>query len=413
VLAYSAAADLEFQINSLEIEMAKECVFIDGVRTPNARAHAEKGWFKDVRPDETLTAVYKAIFERNPKVKPEDVEGVFIGTANVSGMQNDLGRISWIASGLPISVPTQTVTNQCPSGMSAIMNAARSIISGENSIMLAGGAEDMEKVPMGSAMDFPPRLWEYLNPAELPMGNTAEKVAEQYNVSKEDMVKFAANSNRLAAAARDAGKFKVEIVPLMGKKEDGTEFMVENDQWIRDNPDEERMMLMESPFKEGGVVSAATSSPLTAGAAIVLMMSREKADELGLSYTYKYSFGTQAGNDPSVMGVGPIPAVQQLFKKTGLGPADIGAVELNEAFASQSLAVIRELKLEDSENVPFKKVNTWGGAMALGHPLGQSGARIIVTLLNRMKTDYPDEKYGIATLCGGFGNANAVLIEKV
>ncbi len=390
----------------------QECVFIDGVRTPNGRAHAEKGWFKDIRPDELLSAVYKAIFERNPKIKPEDVEGTFIGTANPSGMQNDLGRLSWIASGLPLSVPTQTVTNQCPSGMSAIMNAARSIISGENDIMLAGGAEDMEKVGMGANMDFPPRLWEHLNPAEIPMGNTAEKVAEMYNISKEDMVKFAANSNRLAAKARDAGKFKNEIIPVMGKLEDGTEFLVENDQWIRDNPDEEKMMLMESPFKEGGVVSAATSSPLTAGAAVVLMMSRKKADELGLAYSYKYSFGTQAGNDPSIMGVGPINAVEQLFKKTGLGASDIGVVELNEAFASQSLAVIRELKL-DNHNAPFDKVNTWGGAMALGHPLGESGARIIVTLLNRMKTDYPNEKYGLATLCGGFGNANAVLIEKV
>lgn len=393
--------------------MAKECVFIDGIRTPNARAHAEKGWFKDVRPDELLTAVLEAIFERNPKVKPEDIEGCFVGTANISGMQNDLGRVSWLASGLPISVPTQTVTNQCPSGMSAIMNAARSIISGENDIMLAGGAEDMEKVPMAANMDFPPRLWNYISPADVPMGNTAEKVAEQYSVSKEDMVKFAANSNRLAAKARDEGKFKDEIIPVMGKMEDGTEFLVENDQWIRDNPNEEKMMLMESPFKEGGVVSAATSSPLTAGAAMVLLMSREKADELGLSYTFKYSFGTQAGNDPSVMGVGPIPAVQQLFRKTGLGPADIGVIELNEAFASQSLAVIRELKLEDTDNVPFKKVNSWGGAMALGHPLGQSGARIVVTLMNRMKKDYPDAKYGLATLCGGFGNANAMLIERV
>ncbi|MCP4752573.1 MAG: thiolase family protein [Proteobacteria bacterium] len=394
--------------------MAKlnECVFIDGVRTANGRAHEEKGWFKDLRPDDLLSAVYAALFERNPKVKPEDVEGVFIGTANPSGVQNDLGRISWLASKLPETVPSQTVTNQCPSGMSAIMNAARSIMTGENSIMLAGGAEDMQKVAMGANMDFPDRLWEVINPMEVPMGNTAEKVAEQYSVSKKDMVNFAANSNRCAAKARNEGKFKGEIVPVMGKKEDGSEFLVENDQWIRDNPDEERMMAMESPFKEGGVVSAATSSPLTAGAAIVLMMSREKADELGLEYTFKYSFGVQAGNDPSVMGVGPINAVNQLFKKTGLGPDDIGVIELNEAFASQSLAVIRELKL-DNENAPFEKVNTWGGAMALGHPLGESGARIIVTLLNRMKTDYPDEKFGLATLCGGFGNANAVLIEKV
>ena len=390
----------------------KECVFIDGIRTPNARAHAEKGWFRDIRPDETLTAVYKALFERNPKVKPEDVDGVFIGTANASGMQNEIARFSWLASGLADSVPTQTISNGCPSGMSAITDAARAILAGEVDIMIAGGAEDMEKVSMGANMDFPPRIFQYFNLDEILMGNTAEKVAEMYKISKEDMVKFAANSNRLAAKARDEGKFKSEIVPVMGKKEDGTEFLVEHDQWIRDNPNEEKMMQMESPFKEGGVVSAATASPLTAGAAAVLMMGREKADELGLSYSYKYRYATQAGNDPSIMGVGPIKAVQLLFKKTGLTAKDIDVVELNEAFASQSLAVIRELGL-DNENVPFEKVNTWGGAMALGHPLGQSGARIIVTLINRMKTDFPDAKYGLATLCGAFGNANALLIEKV
>jgi len=390
----------------------KECVFIDGVRTPNARAHNEKGWFKDVRPDELLSALYTAMFERNPKVKPEDIEAVFIGTANASGMQNDIARVSWLATGLPFSVPSQTICNQCPSGMSATMDAARAIQTGEVDIILSGGAEDMEKVAMGANMDFPMRMFQYIKPEEIPMGNTAEKVAEMYKISKDDMVNFAAQSNLNAAKARNEGKFKDEIIPVMGKQEDGTEFLVENDQWIRDNPNIEKMKSMESPFKEGGVVTAATSSPLTAGAALLLMMSREKADELGLSYSYKYSFGTQAGNDPSVMGVGPIEAVNRLFAKTGLGPDDMGAIELNEAFASQSLAVIRELKL-DNENAPFKKVNTWGGAMALGHPLGESGARIIVTLINRMKTDYPDEKYGLATLCGGFGNANAVLIEKV
>jgi len=390
----------------------KECVFIDGIRTPNARAHNEKGWFKDVRPDELLSVLYKAIFERNSKIKPEDVEAVFIGTANPSGMQNDIARLAWIASGLPFSVPSQTICNQCPSGMSATMDAARAIRTGEVDIILAGGAEDMEKVPMGANIDFPMRMFQYVKPEELPMGMTAEKVAEMYKISVDDMVNFAAHSNLNAAKARNEGKFKNEIIPVMGKKEDGTEFLVEHDQWIRDNPDVEKMKTMQSPFKEGGVVSAATSSPLTAGAALLLMMSREKADELGLSYSYKYSFGTQAGNDPSVMGIGPIEAVKRLFAKTGLGPKDIGAVELNEAFASQSLAVIRELKL-DNENAPFTKVNTWGGAMALGHPLGESGARIIVTLLNRMKVDYPNEKYGMATLCGGFGNANAVLIEKV
>ena len=390
----------------------KECVFIDGVRTANVRAHAEKGWFRDVRPDEMLSTVYNAIFERNPKVKPEDIDTLFTGSANLTGMQNDIGRLGWLATGLPESVPSQSISNQCPSGMTATMNAARSIMTGENDIVIASGVEDMQKVGMGMGMDFPPRIWERYNPVDIPMGATAEKVAEMFNITMDEMNEFAIFSNQSAAKARDEGKFKNEIIPMNGKQEDGTEFLVDKDQWIRDSIDREKMKTMKTPFKENGTVTAATSSPLTAGAAALLMMSREKADELGLSYSYKYSFGVQAGNDPTVMGIGPIDAVKKLMAKTGLSVDDLGPIELNEAFASQSLAIIRELKL-DSPNPPFKKVNTWGGAIALGHPLGESGARLIVTLLNRLKTDFKDEKYGLATLCGGFGNSNAVLVEKV
>lgn len=390
----------------------RECVFIDGVRTPNARAHNEKGWFREVRPDELLTVVYNALFERNKKIKAEDVDAVFVGSANLSGMQNDIGRMAWLASGLPESVPSQSVSNQCPSGMTATMNAARAIMCGEADIMIAAGVEDMEKIPMAANMDFPPRLLERYDMNDIPMGSTAEKVAERYDISMDDMNKFAIFSNKNAVAAREAGKWKNEIIPVKGKKVDGTEFMVDRDQWVRDVMDEEKMKLMVSPFKPGGRVTAATSSPLTVGAAALLLMSREKADELGLSYRYKYGYGVQVGNDPTVMGLGPIYAVKKLFEKTGLTKDDIGPIELNEAFASQSLACIRELGI-DNPNAPFKSVNVWGGALALGHPLGQSGARIIVTLLNILKTDFPDEKYGLATLCGGFGNGNAMLIEKI
>jgi acetyl-CoA acyltransferase len=390
----------------------KECVFIDGVRTPNARAHAEKGWFREIRPDALLGTIYKALFERNSKIKPEDVDLLVVGSANLSGMQNDIARMAWLAAGLPESVPSQSVSNQCPSGMSAAMDAARSVMTGENDIVIAAGAEDMEKVGMGANMDFPPAIFERYSPFEIPMGNTAEKVAEQYDISMEDMNNFAIHSHQNAKAARDEGKFKNEIIPVMGKEVDGTEFLVDRDQWIRETLDPEQMKAMKTPFKEDGRVTAATSSPLTAGAAALLMMSREKADELGLSYSYKYSFGVQAGNDPTVMGIGPIFSVKKLLEKTGLTAADIGPIEINDAFASQSLACIRELGL-DNDNAPFKRVNAWGGAMALGHPLGQSGARIMVTLLNVMKTDFPEAKYGMATLCGGFGNSNAVLIEKV
>jgi len=390
----------------------EECVFIDGLRTPNSRAHAEKGWLRNKRPDELLTAVYDALFERNKKVAPEDLDAVFVGCANISGMQNDIGRLGWLAGGYPESVPTNTVTNQCPSGMAATMHAARAIMTGETDIMLAAGVEDMEKVSMGANMDFPPRLFSRYDLAEIPMGSTAEKVAEKYNIAREDMDNMAAWSNKKAAAARDAGKFKKEIVPVTGLDMEGNEFLVDQDQWIRDKVDMEKMAQMKSPFKPDGVVTAATSSPLTQGACALLMMSRKKADELGLSYKYKYAYGSFGGCDPTMMGIAPIPAMKKMFARTGLTPADIGPIELNEAFASQSLACVRELGL-DNDNAPFDRVNVWGGAIALGHPLGESGARILVTLLNVLETDFPDAKYGAASLCGAFGNGGALLVEKV
>jgi len=389
-----------------------ECVFIDGVRTPNGRAHQAKGWFRNHRPDELLTEVYKGLFERNEKVKPENVDALFVGCANPSGMQNDIGRLAWLASGFSDVVATNTLTNQCPSGMSATMHAARAIMTGEADIMISAGVEDMEKVPMGSNMNFPPRLLEHYNGADLLMGATAEKVAEEWNISRDDMENMAAWSNVRAAEARDKGKFDNEIIPIQGHDDDGNEFTVSKDQWIRDKVDREKMKTMNSSFKPGGVVTAATASPLTQGACAMLMMSRKKADELGLSYTHKYSYGVLAGCDPTVMGIGPIPAVKKLFERTGLGADDIGPIELNEAFASQALACVRDLKL-DNENAPFDRTNVWGGAIALGHPLGQSGARILVTLLNIMKSDFSDAKYGMASLCGAFGNAGALLIEKV
>ncbi len=389
----------------------KECVIIDGVRTANARAHAEKGWFKNVKPSETLAAVYKSLFERNPKIKPEDIDAVIIGTANPSGMQNDIGRLAWLSHGYPESVPSQTVSNQCPSGMTAFINGSRAIVSGEADFVVVGGAEDMQKVPMGANMEFPDTFWNRYDMFQIPMGNTAEKVAEIYDVSRADMENFAIHSHKNAWAATQAGKFKQEIVPVMGQKEDDSEFLVDRDQWIREELQPEKMAAMKTPFKENGKVTAATSSPLTAGAAGLILASKEKADELGLSYTYKYKLGVQVGNDPTVMGMGPELAIKKISEKTGLTPKDIGAYEINEAFAAQALACIRETDI-DKDNAPFDKVNVWGGAMALGHPLGESGARIIVTLLNVMKNEFPDEKYGIATLCGGFGNGVGVLIEK-
>ncbi len=389
----------------------KECVVIDGVRSANARAHKDKGWFRNVRPEQVLIEVYKALFKRNPKVKPEEVEAVICGTANQAGMQNDIARIAWLAGGFPECVASNGVNQQCPSGMAATEHAARAIMCGEGDIYIASGVEDMEKVPMMYAMDITPKLLERYNMGDLPMGNTAEKVAELWKVSRKDAEVMAYWSNKKAAAARDAGKFAKEIVPIEGDTEDGKKFMVATDQWIRDNVSLEEMATMKTPFKENGAVSAGVSSPLTAGAAALLLMSRDKADELGLDYHIKYAGGAMAGCDPTVMGVGPIYAAQKLLKRAGLTVKDIGVWELNEAFGSQALACLRELGI--AQNAPFDNVNVWGGALALGHPLGESGCRIIVTLNNIMKTDFKDAKYGVAMLCGGFGNGNASLWQRV
>lgn len=390
----------------------KECVLIDGVRSANVRAHAKKGWFRNVRADEVLTKVYEGIFARNPQVKPEDVEAVLCGCANQTGQTFDVGRLAWLAGGFPEGVAANTICQQCPSGMSAIEHAARAIMAGEGDTYIAAGVEDMLHVPMGMGADFPPRVADrYGSINDVLMGPTAEKVAEMWKLNPEEMHLVAYWSNKKAASARDAGKFDNEIIPIEGHDDDGNPIIVKTDQWIRDDITMEAMAAMKSPFKEDGVITAALSSPLTAGACAVLLMEREKADKLGLDYTIKYKAGAMAGNDPTIMGVGPIPAIRKILARTGITVDDIGVVELNEAFASQSLVCVRELGFE--QNAPFEKTNIWGGALALGHPLGESGARLIVTLNNIMKTDKSDAKYGLAALCGGFGNANATLWERV
>lgn len=389
----------------------KECVLVDGVRTPNARAHPQKGWFRGLRPDELLTYVYNALFERNPQVKPEDVEAVFCGTANQTGMQNDVARLGWLASGLPENVASNGINQQCPSGMSAVEHACRAIMCGEGDIYVASGVEDMMNVSMAMGMDLPPRIANRYNPMELPMGPTAEKVGAAYNIKREDTENMAYWSHMKAKEARDTGKFKDEIVPIPGLDDNGQEILVDKDQWIRDNPNMEQMATMQPAFRPDGIVTAATSSPLTVGACAALFMSRDKADELGLSYHLRYGGGCMVGCDPTMMGIGPLYSTRKLLDRLGLTAADIDVWELNEAFGTQALAVLRELGVE--ENAPFEKTNLWGGALALGHPLGESGCRLVVTLNNIMKKERPEAKRGVGMLCGGFGNANSSLWERV
>lgn len=387
----------------------KECVIVDGVRSPNFRAHAEKGWARNLRITEILTQVYEGLFARNQKVKPEDVDAVFCGSANQAGKQSNIARVSWLAGGFPDSVGTCALEQACPSGMAAVQFGARTIINGEADIIVASGAEDMG---LPRYRDLDPRLIQKFSENDLSMGMTAEKVGAMWNVSKIDAHKMAYWSNKNAAAAAAAGKFKDEIIPIKGcLKEDGTAFVCDTDQWVRPDISMEKMETLKTVFKENGLVTAAGSSPLSVGACAVLLMSRDKADQLGYHYHLKYVAGAMAGCDPTIMGIGPLYAARKLLKLTGKSVNDIGIWELNEAFGTQAVAVCRELGL--GTEPPFENVNIWGGALALGHPLGQSGARIIITLNNIMKTERKDVKYGVSMLCGGMGNANSCLWQNV
>ena len=385
----------------------KECVLVDGVRTPTGRAHNEKGDLRTLRPEDLLGAVYKAIFERNAAVKPEDVDLVAIGCANQSGAQNIVGRLSWLANGYPESVAVNGIEMQCASAMASMEHCARGIMCGELDITIAGGVEMMARIAMGANMEPPPSLSNrYPNFMDLTMGMTAEKVAAQWKIERREMEEFALASHQKAAKAHADGCFKDEIVPIEVTYEDGSKKVVDYDQCVRGDTTLEKMAGMQPAFKPDGVVTAAVSSPLNDGASAVLLTSREKADELGLSYTLKYRGGAMAGVDPTIMGIGPVPAVQKLLERTGVGIDEIDAVEINEAFASQSIACLRDL------GIPFEKANQWGGALAIGHPLGQSGTRITVTLNSIMKAN-PSYKLGLSTMCVGFGQGNATLWERV
>jgi acetyl-CoA acyltransferase len=384
----------------------KECVFVDGVRTPIGRAHAEKGALRTQRPEDLLGTVYKALFQRNPAVKPEDVDVVMVGCANQSGPQNVVSRMSWLANGFPESVACNGVEMQCASAMAAIEDCARGIMTGEIEIAIASGVEMMQRVGMGANMEFPPRLIQRYNPNDLPMGPTAEKVAQLYKIQRKEMEAFALASHQKAAKAHAEGCFKNEIIPIEVTYEDGSKAVVKTDQCVRGDTTLEKMATMAPAFKPDGAVTAATSSPLNDGATAALFMSSEKARQLGLSYTLKYVGGAMAGVDPTIMGIGPVPAVKKVLKLTGMTIDQIDVVEINEAFASQSIACLRDL------GIPMGKVNKWGGALALGHPLGISGLRMVVTLNSIMKAN-PSYKYGLATLCVGFGQGNATIWERV
>jgi acetyl-CoA acyltransferase len=391
----------------------REAVIVAGART--AVGKAKRGSLKDVHPVDMGAAVVSDLLRRVPELDPAEIEDVIIGTAVPEAEQGmNMARLIGLRAGLPTNVAGITVNRFCSSGLQTIAYAAHQIIAGGADVIVAGGVESMSLLPMaGHKVALNPTLMETMPEAYMGMGHTAEEVAKRYGVSREDQDAFALQSHQRAAAAIAAGKFQDEIVPLTVKQhrvdEDGrlhvTERVFDTDEGVRADTSLEALAKLKPVFHVQGTVTAGNSSQTSDGAAAVLVMSAEKADRLGVRPIARFRSFTVGGVDPDVMGIGPVVAVPKALKMAGLSLADVDLFELNEAFASQSLAVIRELGLDPA------KVNVNGGAIALGHPLGCTGAKLTVSLLNELKRR--GGRYGVVTMCIGGGMGAAGVFEML
>jgi acetyl-CoA acyltransferase len=383
----------------------KRAVVIDALRTPVARAHPEKGNFRDVRADDLSADLMNALLERVglPASEIEDVQWGCVKQQDEQGF--DIARIAALIAGLPVETGGVAVNRLCGSSLQAIHQAAMSIVSGCEDVQLAGGVEHMQHIPMEAGISISPRLLHKHSPATLNMGLTAENLARRYRISRPEQDAFALRSHQLSAAATDSGKFRQEIAPIWGRDEDGRKKLIYEDQGIRRDTTLEVLAALKPAFMpEGGGVTAGNSSQISVGAAALLIMSDERAAELGLKPKAFVKAMAVAGVDPSVMGIGPVPAVHKALDRAGLKLSDIDLIELNEAFAAQALSVIKALKMDP------QRVNVNGGAIALGHPLGASGARLTTTLLHEMGRR--GVKYGLATMCIGAGQGIATIFER-
>ncbi|HOH21261.1 MAG TPA: acetyl-CoA C-acetyltransferase [Anaerolineaceae bacterium] len=401
----------------------KDAVLVDAIRTPIG---ALGGALAAVRPDDLAALAIRTIVERNA-LNPALVDEVYLGCANQAGEDNrNIARMAVLLAGLPVEVPAVTLNRLCASGLAAVNTAARAIRAGEGDIFIAGGVESMSRAPYSlpkAAQAFPfgnltaydtALGWRYPNPRmeELygteAMGETAENIADMTGISRAQQDAFAVESHRRAIAAIDAGIFAEEIIPVPIPQKKGEPLLVTTDERPRRDTSLESLARLRPAFRKDGSVTAGNSSGLNDGAAAVLVMSAERAAALGLKPLARVVSAASAGVPPRIMGMGPVPATRKALERAGLQVADLGLVELNEAFAVQSLAVMGELGLAP------EITNVNGGAIALGHPLGCSGARILTTLLHEMKRRAPQAKrpfYGLATLCVGVGQGEATIIE--
>jgi acetyl-CoA acetyltransferase family protein len=378
----------------------REVVVVDGVRTPIGRAGRDKGYYKDIRADDLAVNCIRRLLEKNPKVNPAEIEDVVFGCANQSGEQGlNLGRMIALLSGLPVEVAGTTIDRQCGSSLQALNFAAQAIMVGAGEVALAGGVEHLTHVPMGSGIVPNPKLFDMFPRDMFFMGLTAERLADMYAISRRQSDSFALRSNQRAVAARD--RFKEEIVPI--KLPDGP--TVDVDQGPRAETSIEKLAALQPSFKSDGQVTAGNSSQISDGAAAVLLMSAERARDLGLRPFAKIRATAVVGVRPEIMGWGPVPATRKALGRARLNIQDIGLFEINEAFAAQVLACNTDLKIDE------EKLNVNGGAVALGHPLGCSGARLLVTLTHEMRRR--GVALGVATMCIGIGQGIATVVEQV
>lgn len=397
----------------------RDAVIVDAVRTPIGRFG---GALKNIRPDDLGAIVIKALQERNPSVNPGEIEEVVLGNANQAGEDNrNVARMAGLLAGLPVETGGITVNRLCASGLDAVNYAARAIKLGEGDIFIAGGTESMTRAPfvMGkSEKPFQRKQeiydttigWRFINEkldnmyGTDSMPKTAENVAERFRITREEQDQFAYSSQMKAKQAMAAGRFHEEIVPVVYQDYKGNEFIVDMDEHPRLDTSLEKLDKLRPIFPDG-TITAGNASGVNDGAAALLMMSAEKAEQLGLKPVARYVTSGTAGLEPAVMGLGPIEATRKALKRSSLSLSDLGLVELNEAFASQALECIKQLELNPDI------VNVNGGAIAFGHPLGASGARILTTLIHEMKKR--NVKYGLATMCVGVGQGVATIIEGI
>ena len=393
--------------NNPFIRSAREVLVVDGVRTPMGKSHPDRGWYRDTHPNEILGAVYTSLIERSG-LDPAVVEDLIIGcTAPFGEQSRNIGRNAWLQAGYPAEVPAVTLDRRCGSAQTAVEMGAALIGSGTHDIVIAGGVEHMQHIPMNS----PAKISELYGepwPSELrdrysfvTQGESAELIAEQWNISREEMDEFAVRSHRLAAEASDAGRLAAEMIPLELAGEIRT-----TDQTVRPGTDMETLAKLRTVFREvNGRVTAGTSSPISDGGAGLLLASREAAEQHGLTGKARILDQTTVGVDPIIMLTGPIPATRKLLERNGMTMNDIDLVEINEAFSSVVLAWERELKPD------MDRVNVNGGAIAMGHPVGATGARLIATVVAELERR--DAEIGLVTMCCGGGLGTATLVQRI